>query len=167
MNQIRFVFTMVFFIAISSCKKDQNEYRMENKDFIAPVYYEQLYQQALIKTLANIPGDADINAFASKRLQLTERYLTELAAATKTEEWPTTSNMPGDKVQKLTEVSRPIAENKAKLIEFLKISDQDMIGFHVKASGSVGLKDKVLRDWANGKLSVLLENLDEIQDIKL
>ena len=166
MNQIRFVFTMVLLTFFLSCKKDQNEYRMENKDFITPVYYEQLYQQALIKTLSNLPGDAGIKAFASKRLQLTESYLTELAAATKTEQLPAAGNLPDDKIQKLEEVSSPVPENKAKLIELLKISDQDMIGFHVKATGSVGLKDKALRDWANEKLKILLENLDEIQDIK-
>ena len=166
MNQIRFLFTMVLFTLFLSCKKDQNEYRMENKDFIAPVYFEQLYQEALTKTLANIPGDVGINSFALKRLQLTERYLTELASGTKTEDWPAPGNLPDDKMQKLTEVNRPIPENKAKLIELLKMSDQDMIGFHVKATGPIGLKDKTLRDWANNKLNALLENLDEIQDIK-
>jgi len=166
MNLTKYLIIFLFFTLGLSCKKDQNEYRMENKDFIMPVYFEQLYQQALIKTLANIPGDIAINAFALKRLQLTEMYLSELTAATKTGDWPAAGNLPDDKIQKLAEVNSPIPENKIKIIGLLKISDQDMIGFHVKASGPLGLKDKAVRDWANDKLSALFENLDEIQDIK-
>lgn len=166
MNLTKFVIIFSLFTLSLSCKKDGNEYRMENKDFVAPVYFEQLYQQALIKMLSNVPGDGDMNAFALKRLQFSQTYLTELAAGTKIEDWPAQGNLPDDKVQNLAEVSSPVPENKMKLIELLKISDQDMIGFHVKATGPVGLKDKALRDWSNDKLSVLLKNLDEIQDIK-
>ncbi|KQR67248.1 hypothetical protein [Pedobacter sp. Leaf176] len=166
MNQIKFAFTILLLLSLTACKKDQNEYRMVNKDFITPVYYEQVYQQALIKTLAAIPGEVAINAFALKRQQLTESYLAELAALSSSEDWPMAGSLPDDKIQKLAEVNRPIPENKAKLIELLKISDQDMIGFHVKATCSVGLRDKALRDWSNDKLKILLNNLNETQTIK-
>lgn len=51
------------------------------------------------------------------------------------------------------------------LSPILVIADQELIGVHVLATGSVGLKDAVLRSWASDQLRIFISDLDESQKL--
>jgi hypothetical protein len=59
-----------------------------------------------------------------------------------------------------------LLDTELSLVEMAIESDQQLIGLHVKATTSQGLKDPVLREWAKQKLPLLTENLAGIQLLK-
>jgi len=148
---------------IYSCKHDESEFAMRDDQFIDSVYPEMRYQQQLNLELQKIPNRKDINSLGYKRATDSEAYFKELAANANIQEQPPLQQ---EHIQKLNLLRNQDSVRLADLKILLIDSDQKIIGYHVKATGSTGLENADLRVWAEKKLHYWTTDLNELQLLK-
>jgi len=145
-----------------SCKHDQAEFAMDNHQFIDSVYPEIQYQQQLNFEMQKIPGRNDINNLAYKRGEDNLAYIKELTARAEPQAQYVLKE---EHVKNLALLRRQNPILLAELQALIISSDQKMIGFHVKASSSTGLKNAELRSWVEKKLHYWTDDLKQVQSL--
>ena len=145
-----------------SCKHDQAEFAMHDYQFIDSVYPEMQYQQQLNLELQKISGRTDINNMGYKRSEHNHAYIKELMANIDVHEQYALKE---EYAKNLALLHRQDPVVLAELQSLLIDSDQRMIGYHVKASGSTGLINADLRNWAEKKLHYWMADLKEVQEL--
>jgi hypothetical protein len=151
----------------SSChKEDPGAYKLTADSFTNAVLSEQYYQQLLDTELSLVTSDPRFIPLAKNRKDRSAQYILELRSLNNSSDID-----PGIISKKnresLLQLEKLSGNNyRAALVEMAIESDQQLIGLHVKATTSQGLKDPVLREWAKQKLPLLTENLAGIQLLK-
>jgi len=157
-----FYLLLMVWLLLYSCKHDGAEFAMGDYQFLDSVYPEMQYQQQLNLELQKIPGRTDINNLGHKRSENNQSYIKELTTNTGVS---VPLILKEEHIKNLTLLRRQDPVVLAELQSLLVDSDQRMIGFHVRASGSTGLVNGDLRNWAEKKLYYWTEDLKEIQDL--
>ena len=159
---MRFYLLLMVWPLLYSCKHDQAEFAMHDHQFIDSVYPEMQYQQQLNLELQKFSGRIDVNNLGYKRSEHNQSYIKELMANT---------DVNGQFALKETHIKNLVLLRRQNLVMLAELqsllidSDQRMIGFHVKASGSAGLINADLRNWADKKLHYWTADLKEVQDL--
>lgn len=145
-----------------SCKHDQAEFEMHDYEFTDSVYPEMMYQQQLNLELQNLPSRNEISNFGYKRQKDNKVYLDELMENTTLQNKPPLTD---EHLRKILLLRRQTPVDLQYLQSLLIESDQKMIGYHVKASGALGLINANLREWSQTKLKYLTADLNDIQHL--
>jgi hypothetical protein len=161
-KKMRFYLLLIVWSLLYSCKHDQAEFAMHDHQFIDSVYPEMQYQQQLNFEMQKILGRIDVNNMGYKRSEHNQSYIKELLANTDVHGQFTLNER---HINNLVLLRRQDPVMFAELQSLLIDSDQRMIGFHVKASGSTGLINADLRNWAEKKLHYWITDLKEVQDL--
>lgn len=159
---MRFYLLLMVWPLLYSCKHDEAEFAMRDDQLIDSVYPEMQYQQQLNLELQRIPGRTDLNNLGYKRSENNQTYIKELTTNT---DVVVPLTLKEAHIKNLAILRRQDPVVLAELQSLLVDSDQRMIGFHVRASGSTGLVNADLRNWAEKKLYYWTADLKEIQDL--
>jgi len=162
MKHLQFCLFFIISLFLLSSKHDQTEFAMHDREFTDSVYPEMQYQQQLNLELQKIPGRTDLNNLGYKRSENNQTYIKELTTNT---EVAVPLTLKEAHIQNLALLREHDPVLLAELQSLLVDSDQRMIGFHVRASGSTGLVNADLRNWAEKKLHYWTADLKEIQDL--
>lgn len=165
MKYPQFCLFLIILLFLLSCKHDQTEFAMHDREFTASVYPEMQYQQQLNLELQKMDAPA-IKSLGIRRGDENQAYIQQLAANTNTQDQFSQTSLKEEHVQKLTLLRQRDPVQFEWLHSLLIDSDQKMIGFHVKATGSTGLLNPNLRAWAEAKIAHWKADLNEIQGLK-
>ncbi|MDQ0965164.1 hypothetical protein QFZ20_000567 [Flavobacterium sp. W4I14] len=158
-----FLIVSLFFLG---CKHDQGEFAMHDREFTDSVYPEMQYQQQLNLELQKMADAPEIKNLGIRRGGENQTYIQQLAANTNEKDQFSQTSLKEEHVQKLTLLRQHNPVQFDQLHSLLIDSDQKMIGFHVKATGSTGLLNPDLRAWAEAKIAHWTADLNEIQGLK-
>ncbi|MFD2286705.1 hypothetical protein GJU39_20825 [Pedobacter petrophilus] len=153
---------------LSAChKEDPTGYDMPVSTFAEVVVRKNVYQIALAQEMELLQHDDNLFTLAAKRKRQSEEFIREISNATSTPENVNNLTLHEEDKSRIMELrTLPGADYREGLITLLMDADQELIALHVKASSSTGVADESIRNWAAGKLPLLKENLNEVQQIK-
>ncbi|WP_293789322.1 hypothetical protein [uncultured Pedobacter sp.] len=151
---------ILLLVMFTGCAKQTGEYRLERNDFLHPLAAVIAYQHALDLEIAKVQDQLEFASFLAQRSDSMARYIAELQAICPLPE----ADLTTEAKTKLLNLQNSEGPGYDKLLLHLVMqADEDLIGLHVKASGSAGLKDAVLRGWTAEKLPMLIKRLNASQ----
>lgn len=162
----QFCLFLIVSLFLLSCKHDQTEFAMQDREFTDSVYPEMQYQQQLNLELQKMADAPEIKDLGIRREHENQAYIQQLAANTNTQNQFQQTSLKEEHLQKLTLLRQHNPVQFEQLHSLLVDSDQKMISFHVKATGSTGLLNPDLRAWAEAKIAHWTADLSEIQRLK-
>jgi len=154
-------------VLLSAChKEDPTGYDMPVSTFAEAVIRKNGYQIALAQEM-ELQKDDHLLTLAAKRKRQSEESIMEISKATSIPGYTNDIPLYEEDKRRIIELrTLSGAEYRRKLITLLMEADQELIALHVKASSSTGVADESVRNWAAGKLPLLKQNLNEVQQIK-
>jgi len=157
-------FVFCWLLCTSCHKEDTGAYIVTSEDFFEMAVPEHNYQQVLNVELFKVTADPRFPVLAKKRVELSKKYISELKSLLGITGPDSSIAISNENKKRLIELKELTGDSfKKELVRLTVESDQQFVGFHVNAISSEGAKDPVLREWARKKLSMLTENLSEIQ----
>jgi len=162
----RLTFLFIAIVTVFACKNDGlSDYKIENTTFVSTVNSELIFQQQLNQELQKNTNDNHLVNLGLKRTRNLDNYLSELKSLTLAADWQTVT-LSDQQKNKIEQLQKSTSDYKINLFSMLVETDQNMIGYHVKAINPEGLKNADVRIWAENKLSYLQQNLRETQELK-
>ncbi|WP_412469303.1 hypothetical protein [Pedobacter sp. KLB.chiD] len=159
-----FYFPSIIFLLtmFASCEKQTGDYKLEQDDFLYPLASIIEYQQVLDTEISKVQDQPEFVPFLGKRRESMAKYIAELQAICSLPE----ADLTAEAKTQLLNLQKSQGPGYDKLLLRLVMqADEDLIGLHVKASGSTGLKDAVLRNWTAEKLPMLTKRLNASQTL--
>jgi len=151
-----------FMVMFTSCEKQGRDYKLERNDFLYPLAGIIEYQQVLDTEISKIQDQPAFASFLAQRREDMASYITEIESICSLPK----AGLTAEAQTKLSNLqnSQGAGFNKL-LLRLVMEADEDLIGLHVKASGSAGLKDTELRQWTAEKIPMLTKRLDASQTL--
>ena len=144
---------------VSCHKEDPDGYRLSVTEFITSADREIQFQKAIIVELKKDPSAVKDPSVLSHRETTANKYLQELAIFAGNYKILLSDSLDDSRSQQLKQIAR----SGSRLIELATLSDQEMIGLHIRASSNTGVKDASLRSWAGSQTAVFMGNLNSLQ----
>lgn len=161
-------YLLISMLLFLSCKHDEFEYKISNEEFISWVLPALQWRYELNKRMTQLPNYADLNLKSRERQTTNENYLMELKSMGIS--IPQVNQSPSLE-QKIIELNALQQNNfnqyNRRIIQLSIESDQELIGYHVKATGSTGLVNPNLRTWAERQLDLFIKDLSVIQSYQV
>jgi len=145
-----------------SChREDLGAYRMSDESFSFSAIHQVNFQLALLSELGPYASEYQVKDIVEKRRRQFSDYFSQLTAMI----GKPVGKALKDEDRKKLEVLRVMTGGRYKLhlIGMIRDADQELIGLHIKATSPEGLKNDLLRDWADSKIEMLITNLKESQ----
>lgn len=149
----------------SSChREDLSAYRMSDESFSFSAFRQVNFQLALLGELGSFASNEQMIGIVEKRRGWFRDYIEQLTAMSGN---PVGTALSDEDIKKLEELKVMTGEPyKIQLIGMIRDADQELIGLHVKAASTEGLKNDLLREWAESNIEMLTANLKESQLLK-
>lgn len=157
----------IIMVAVNACTKDEDEYRLDNQEFITRASSSNMFEIAAGQLAVNMGADAGVKSYGQHMVTDHGQAAAEMAALVNNKGLTLPTTMLAEhqaKIDTLQSLTGDAFDKKYALM--MVASHKQTIDLFDQASHNPGVRDNDLRTFATDKLPTLNEHLEEAQHLQ-